>query len=177
MVLLGIRQVVAAVPRARAGDVPRAGRWVDGWPVVDPVEEVTPAPAGSPPPRSPRRADRAAPRRLRRAVSRRSGSRPRSRPDAAWSLTDRPGWLTLHADRATLDRAGATMVGRRQQHHDCRTSARVDPGGGTAGLTIRIDEAHHYDLEVRAAARGSSAGSGRSARCSPSVRCRPGRSS
>ncbi|MFG1885663.1 hypothetical protein [Micromonospora sp. NPDC049102] len=65
---------------------------------------------------------------------------PRSRPDAAWSLTERPGWLTLHAAGTTLDRAGATIVAARQRHHDCRASVRVDPDGGTAGLTLRIDE-------------------------------------
>lgn len=38
--------------------------------------------------------------------------------------------------------------GRRQQHHDCRIQARMDPGTATGGLSIRLDEAHHYDLET-----------------------------
>ncbi|MBF9133755.1 glycoside hydrolase family 43 protein [Plantactinospora sp. S1510] len=123
-------------------------RWVDGWPVVDPVEEVTVAPAGSAPamaaaPGSGARRDdfdgvRLAPYWIS----------PRSRPENSWSLTERSGWLTLRASGATLDRAGATVLGRRQQHHDCRASVRVDPGTGRAGLTLRVDEAHHYDLEV-----------------------------
>ena len=73
---------------------------------------------------------------------------PRSRPSSSWSLTDRPGWLTLRARGATLDRPDATIVGRRQQHHNCRAVTHLDVGSGRAGLTIRIDEAHHYDLEA-----------------------------
>jgi hypothetical protein len=73
---------------------------------------------------------------------------PRSRPDHSWSLTERPGRLTLHATGSTLDRPGHTFIGRRQQHPDCRVTARLDPGAGRAGLSLRIDEAHHYDLEV-----------------------------
>ncbi|MEG3634401.1 beta-xylosidase family glycoside hydrolase [Micromonospora palythoicola] len=72
----------------------------------------------------------------------------RHRPRTSLSLTERPGWLTLHADGTTLDRAGATLVAHRQLHHDCRAAVRVDPGTGRAGLTLRLDEAHHYDLEV-----------------------------
>jgi xylan 1,4-beta-xylosidase len=120
-------------------------RWVDGWPVVGPVQEEMPAPAGitlSPPAKEPAREDFDAGTLSPLWIS------PRSRPDGSWSLTERPGWLTLFAAGPTLDRPGATIVGRRQQHHDCRAGTRVDPGSGRAGLTVRIDEAHHYDLEV-----------------------------
>ena len=72
----------------------------------------------------------------------------RPRPDGSWSLTERPGWLTLTAAGGSLDRAGRTFVGRRRQHADCRAAALLDPGPGRAGLSVRIDEAHHYDLEV-----------------------------
>ncbi|MFC8845949.1 MULTISPECIES: glycoside hydrolase family 43 protein [unclassified Micromonospora] len=124
-------------------------RWVDGWPVVDPVREITAAPAGS----APALAAPADPGAYRddfdAAVLAPGWISPRSRPGAAWSLTARRGWLTLNATGTTLDRAGATIVATRQRHHDCRAGARVDPGGGTAGLTLRIDEAHNYDLEVR----------------------------
>ncbi|MEU7982899.1 glycoside hydrolase family 43 protein [Micromonospora sp. NPDC049081] len=125
-------------------------RWVDGWPVVDPVEELTVAPAGSapagaaPPDPGDHHDDFDATTLAPEWIS------PRRRPADSWSLTARPGWLTLHAEGATLDLAGATIVALRQRHHDCRASVRVDPGDGTAGLTIRIDEAHHYDLEVGA---------------------------
>lgn len=125
-------------------------RWVDGWPAVDPVRELTAAPPGS----APAGAAPAEPGVYRddfdTTVLAPEWISPRHRPDGSWSLTARPGWLTLHATGATLDRAGATIVAVRQRHHDCRVSVRVDPGDGTAGLTIRIDEAHHYDLEVAA---------------------------
>ncbi len=68
---------------------------------------------------------------------------PRERPDAAWSLAERPGWLTLHGPPEFL-------LARRQQHHDCRVRARIDPRGvGDAGLRLRLDDDHHYDVRVR----------------------------
>lgn len=123
-------------------------RWDDGWPVVGPVQEEMPLPPGIAAPERPERPgvrddfDGNGKTLAPQWIS------PRSRPDSSWSLADKPGWLTLFATGPTLDRPGATIVGRRQQHHDCRASTRVDPGTGRAGLTIRIDEAHHYDLEV-----------------------------
>ena len=113
--------------------------WVDGWPVIAPVE------AG--PPRRPVAAERddfAADRLAPMWIS------VRSRPDESWSLRERPGWLTLHATGPSLDRPGATFVGRRQQDPDCRVTVRVDPGTSRCGISVRIDEAHHYDLEVAA---------------------------
>ncbi|NUO99924.1 MAG: glycoside hydrolase family 43 protein [Nonomuraea sp.] len=118
-------------------------RWRDGWPVAGPVEESHAAPAAwHPLPPSPSREDFDAPVLAPCWIS------PRSRPDGSWSLTERPGRLTLHATGDTLDRPGHTFVGRRQQHHDCRVAVRLDPGSGRAGLSVRLDEAHHYDLEV-----------------------------
>ncbi len=74
---------------------------------------------------------------------------PRRRPEGCWSLTERPGRLTLTATGDSLDRPGCTFVGRRQQHHDCRAAASLEPGeAARAGLSVRLDEAHHYDLEV-----------------------------
>jgi beta-xylosidase len=136
MVLLGIRARGAWPPFHVLGRetflVPV--KWVDGWPVVDPVEPG-PAPAWEVD-----HDDFDAPQLGPQWIS------PRSRPSC--SLTERPGWLTLHAAGSTLDRSGAALVARRQQHHDVRVSTRVDAGTGRAGLTLRIDEAHHYDLEV-----------------------------
>ncbi|WP_230415639.1 glycoside hydrolase family 43 protein [Micromonospora tarapacensis] len=150
MVLLGIRAKGQWPPYHVLGRetflVPV--RWVDGWPVVDPVEEVTAAPAGSPPSHA-----AAADPGARRDDFDGAELAPgwislRHRRQESWSLTARPGWLTLHADGTTLDRTGATMVAHRQLHHDCRAAVRVDPGSGRAGLTLRMDEAHHYDLEI-----------------------------
>ncbi|MGP3918044.1 glycoside hydrolase family 43 protein [Nonomuraea sp. 10N515B] len=146
MVLLGTR------PRGHSPDFHVLGRetflipvtWVDGWPVAGPVEERLPAPAAWHPfPEAPARDDFDDETPAACWVS------PRSRPDGSWSLTERPGWLTLHATGPTLDRPGHTFIGRRQQHHDCRVTARLDPGPSSrAGLSVRMDEAHHYDLEV-----------------------------
>lgn len=117
--------------------------WVDGWPRVGPVRERHPAPATwHPVPPPPVRDDFDAPALAPHWIS------PRARPDGSWSLSRRPGWLTLTATGDSLDRPGHTFVGRRQQHPDCRAAASVDPGSGRAGLSVRMDEAHHYDLEV-----------------------------
>ncbi len=117
--------------------------WVDGWPTVGPVRERgrTPGawhPTVPPPSRDDFDDSSLAPHWIS----------PRSRPDGSWSLDTRAGWLTLCATGTTLDRPGHTFIGRRQQHPDCRIAARLDPGSGRAGLTVRLDEAHHYDVEV-----------------------------
>ncbi|MFC7614313.1 hypothetical protein ACFQV2_13005 [Actinokineospora soli] len=56
--------------------------------------------------------------------------------------------MTLHASGSSLDHPGATFLGKRQQFPESRTTARMDPGAARAGLSVRLDEAHHYDLEV-----------------------------
>ncbi|NNN34949.1 glycoside hydrolase family 43 protein [Streptomyces sp. S3(2020)] len=117
--------------------------WVDGWPRAGLVLERHPAPAAwHPVELPPARDDFDAAGLAPHWIS------PRRRPDDSWSLGERPGWLTLRAAGASLDRPGHTFVGRRQQHHDCRFAARLDPGVGRAGLSVRLDEAHHYDIEV-----------------------------
>ncbi|MFI7024034.1 glycoside hydrolase family 43 protein [Micromonospora sp. NPDC049900] len=150
MVLLGIRAKGQWPPYHVLGRetflVPV--RWEDDWPVVDPVQEVTVAPAGSPPALAAPPGPAAYRDDFDAAVLAPEWISLRDRPADAWSLTERPGWLTLRAAGTTLDRAGVTMMARRQQHHDCRAAVRVDPGAGRAGLTVRIDEAHHYDIEV-----------------------------
>ncbi|MEU6537198.1 glycoside hydrolase family 43 protein [Streptomyces sp. NPDC047000] len=117
--------------------------WVDGWPVAGPVELRHPAPAawhpfGPEPVRDDFDAAVLAPQWIS----------PRSRPEGSWSLTERPGRLTLRATGESLDSPGHTFVGRRQQHADCRVTALLEPGAGRAGLSVRVDEAHHYDLEA-----------------------------
>ncbi|MFE9749061.1 glycoside hydrolase family 43 protein [Saccharothrix saharensis] len=117
--------------------------WVDGWPRVGPVKLTERAPgAWHPVEPEPSRDDFDTADLAPRWIS------PYTRPPESWSLTHRPGWLTLHATGPTLDAPGATFVGRRQQHPDCRATARLDPGAGRGGLSVRLDEAHHYDLEV-----------------------------
>ncbi|GAA4004831.1 glycoside hydrolase family 43 protein [Streptomyces plumbiresistens] len=117
--------------------------WVDGWPRVGPVRERHPAPAAwHPLELAPERDDFDAGHLAPYWIS------PRRRPEGTWSLSERPGWLTLHATGDSLDRPGHTFVGRRQQHPQCRVTARLDPGNARAGLSVRLDEAHHYDVEV-----------------------------
>ena len=123
-------------------------RWVDGWPEVDPVHELTIAPEGSTRFPAPARDSDFHHDDFDGTDLEPYWISPRGRPRDCWSLTDRPGWLVLRAAGATLDQCGATVIARRQQHHDCRASARVDAGTARAGLTIRMDEAHHYDFEV-----------------------------
>jgi beta-xylosidase len=118
-------------------------QWADGWPRVGPVGERHPAPdAWHPVELPPERDDFDAGQLAPYWIS------PRSRPEGAWSLSERPGWLTLRATGDSLDRPGHTFLGRRQQHPECRVAARLDPGTARAGLSVRMDEAHHYDVEI-----------------------------
>ncbi len=118
-------------------------RWEGDWPVVDEVTATAPAPGesdASPP--LPARDD------FDEFVLAPSWISPLGLPDGSWSLTQRPGWLTLRATGDTLDRPGCTFVGTRLRHPDSRVSVRLDPGTARAGLSIRRDEAHRYDFEV-----------------------------
>jgi beta-xylosidase len=72
----------------------------------------------------------------------------RTRSPHTTSLAERPGWLVLRAQDPSLDDAQPTFVGRRQQHPCCRVRARVDATAGRGGLSIRVDERHHYELQV-----------------------------
>ncbi|QSB12874.1 glycoside hydrolase family 43 protein [Natronosporangium hydrolyticum] len=112
--------------------------WVDGWPLPEPVVL---APHPDP------------------VLLRDDFDRPRLAPEwvsvrtpaADWSsLSARPGWLVLTGDGSTMDDPRPRFVGRRQQHPVARFSARVDAGAGAGGLSLRIDEDHHYDIEVAA---------------------------
>jgi beta-xylosidase len=117
--------------------------WVDGWPVVG---ELAPTMAAPPWPAHPLPApavrddfdgDALHPRWIW----------VRSRPEVFRSA-DRPGWLTMRARGAGLDSPDVTFVGRRQQHQSCRARTLVDATAGRGGLAVRIDEAHHYEIEA-----------------------------
>jgi beta-xylosidase len=111
-------------------------RWEDGWPVFDPLDTIT-------------------------------GSEPftvdddfdgpsldlewiglRRDPGVLGSTEERPGSVVIHGDGSTMDDMHARFIGRRQQHTTAVFSAAVDPGDGVGGLSLRLDEAHHYDIEV-----------------------------
>jgi len=71
------------------------------------------------------------------------------------------GGLELQPGPETLTEQGATFVGRRQQHHACRATARLDldPADGTeAGLTVFANEDHHYALGVDGGTDGPASG-------------------
>lgn len=156
LVLLGVR------PRGGTPGWHTTGRetylapvtWADGWPAVGEVAPVMAAPPWppSPTPPSPVRDDFGEPRLHPRWIS------LRSRPDECCSVTERQGWLTLHARGGSLDDPGVTFAGRRQQHLSCRARVLADPAEGRGGLAVRLDERHHYEIEaagreVRALAR------------------------
>jgi alpha-N-arabinofuranosidase len=70
-----------------------------------------------------------------------------------WSLSDHPGHLTLYGSPLTLDDpASPAFVGRRQQHFRCTMSAGLifEPATDNeeAGLTVLMNEKHHYDLVI-----------------------------
>ena len=112
-------------------------RWRDGWPVVG---DLSLAPPTSPLP--PQRYDFDASALQPQWLS------PRDRPEQHYGTKERPGWLTLHARSSSLDDPGIVFLGRRQQHLSCRVRTLVDPSAGRGGLAIRLDEAHHYEIEA-----------------------------
>jgi beta-xylosidase len=70
------------------------------------------------------------------------------------SLTERPGWLVLTADGSTMADPRPVWVGRRQQHEVFEATAVVDASQGCGGLSLRIDEDNHLDVEVDGLAEG-----------------------
>lgn len=68
---------------------------------------------------------------------------PRSRP--ALSLIE--SRLVLRcAEEDVMDSRLPCFIGRRQQHPYVRVRTRAE---GAGGLSVRMDERHHYDVEVR----------------------------
>ncbi len=117
--------------------------WVDGWPQVDPIElSVNRRPPG------PVEAVRAEPREdFDGATLDPRWVAVRQPPATISSLDGRPGWLTVHGSDATLDSPLPVLVGRRQQHEQCRASALVDEEGASeAGLCLYLDPGHHYEV-------------------------------
>src|SRR5690625_3194627 len=69
----------------------------------------------------------------------------------SWSLTEKTGSLTLHGQANTLnDSESPTFVGRRQQHFNCEISSLIEFNpvneGEEAGLTVFMNENHHYEI-------------------------------
>ncbi|MDX3633186.1 glycoside hydrolase family 43 protein [Streptomyces europaeiscabiei] len=121
--------------------------WVDGWPVVGELSTVMPAPPWplQPPAAAPERRDDFDVTELSpHWIS------LRRRPSEDCTTKERPGWLTLRARGGSLDDADVTFVGRRQRHRSCRVRTLVDAAEGQGGLAVRLDESHHYSVEVTA---------------------------
>jgi xylan 1,4-beta-xylosidase len=119
--------------------------WVDGWPVIAPLElEVPTRPPGDPDPVTwTGRDDFDGPVLAPTWIAVR-----RSPTDFA-STVERPGSLTLAGTEATLDDDYPVLLARRQQHHLCRARACVDPSTATeAGLAVYHDELSHYRVAV-----------------------------
>ena len=145
--------------------------WVDGWPVVGPLElEMPQRPPGKAlvivdEVRDDFDGDVLHPRWV-------SVRRPL---DEVCSLTARPGWLTVVGADTTLDDPNPAFVGRRQQHHACRATVVDADGEAEAGLVLRMDELAHYAVAVRGKRSWLALGSGRSPRSWRRPPGRPGR--
>ncbi|MFF4659111.1 glycoside hydrolase family 43 protein [Streptomyces sp. NPDC001381] len=120
--------------------------WADGWPVVGELSSSPPAPSWPlrPPAALPDRDDFDLSELAPHWVS------LRHRPPEACTTKEKAGWLTLHARGGSLDDTDVTFTGRRQQHTSCRVRALVDAADGRGGLAVRLDERHHYAIEVSA---------------------------
>jgi xylan 1,4-beta-xylosidase len=71
----------------------------------------------------------------------------------SWSLTDRPGYLTLYGSSISLDDVDSpAFVGRRQQHFDCNVSTSLEfsptEEGEEAGLTVFMNNRFHYEIAL-----------------------------
>lgn len=131
----------------------------DGWPIVNGDGTITPRMEVKTLPQQPWpsesvRDDFAAPRLDLR------WSFVRNLDDARWSMTERPGWLRLKGSTVTLDDTDfpPVFLGRRQQHQDAEAVTRLDfkPAreGEEAGISLRQNERHHYEMGVRRGADG-----------------------
>lgn len=71
----------------------------------------------------------------------------------SWSLTDRPGFLTLYGSSTSLNDLGLqAFVSRRQQHFDCKVSTFLEfsptEEREEAGLTVFMNERFHYEIAL-----------------------------
>ncbi|MDX3661543.1 glycoside hydrolase family 43 protein [Streptomyces sp. ID05-26A] len=74
----------------------------------------------------------------------------RDRSEQHCTTAERAGWLTLHARGSGMDDPAVVFAGQRQRHRSCRVRTLLDPADGTGGLAVRLDEDHHYEIEVAA---------------------------
>ncbi|WP_043671084.1 glycoside hydrolase family 43 protein [Streptomyces xylophagus] len=149
MVLLGMRPrglTRAFSPMGRETFVTSVCWAADGWPVVEPVHLTEPRP-----PVSWHHDFDGCPLGPEWVAIRRA-------PSDVASTSEVPGVLRLHADGSDMNSKRPVFVGVRQEHEEASFTAELDVSAGAGGLTVRMDEHHHYDIEadaetVRARAR------------------------
>lgn len=126
--------------------------WKDGWPIVNGGQRIglemeSPAWQPQPWPAAAGRDDFDQPT-LALAWNFRRNPVP-----ASWSLTERPGYLRLRGSAITLDdQDAATFIGQRQRHFFCEASTWLEfepeRDGDEAGLTVLMNDGHHYEVAV-----------------------------
>jgi alpha-N-arabinofuranosidase len=152
MVCLGVRPV-GGWPRHHLGRETFLAPLVwsdDGWPALGGTGRVEMRAERPALPRSP---GRSAPVRddFERPTLGPQWNTLRTPLSSATYLSESPGSLVLHGEAATLDEPGVVFVGRRQQHFACTAAACLifEPGASDeAGLTVRMNEDHHYEIGV-----------------------------
>ncbi|MBU4377032.1 MAG: glycoside hydrolase family 43 protein [Candidatus Omnitrophica bacterium] len=70
-----------------------------------------------------------------------------------WPLSERPGFIRLTGSAVTLDDFDSpAFIGRRQRHFNCRVQASLsfspENENEEAGLTVFMNERHHYEIAV-----------------------------
>ncbi|WP_460945271.1 glycoside hydrolase family 43 protein [Okibacterium endophyticum] len=67
-------------------------------------------------------------------------------------FSTRPGWMSLPGRPPNLDDPHPSFLGRRQQHHNFSAAVKVDFDprrvDDEAGLTVRMNESHHFEIAV-----------------------------
>jgi len=138
MIVLGVRPLgsgLAFSPLGRETFVTTV-EWVDGWPLVAPVELAP---------------------RDEVFEERFSLTSPEEVSEAGWLAVAAPPTDLMRIDEGGvlmgrgegLDALRPVFVGRRQRHLDSDTSIRVAPGDGVGGLGMRFDERSHVSLTAR----------------------------
>ncbi|MFC4809618.1 glycoside hydrolase family 43 protein [Paenibacillus sp. GCM10023250] len=124
----------------------------DGWPIIGDAGTIGETmPAGNLPLRP--RTEEAAREDFDREALAPCWNFLRSPDPRNWSLTSKPGSLTLFGSEATLNDAGiVAFVGRRQQHFSFRARAHLtfapERDGEEAGLAVYMNERFHYEIAI-----------------------------
>ena len=153
MVLLGVRSNTGYTNMGRESFLVPVD-WSGKWPVVNPNGRKARVENEVPLPRLPLSAERA------QSVRDNFENTPlgpqwnwiRTPHTPWWSLTDRPGWLTLHLrPEQVLDKSNPSFVGMRQEQARCEASTRLDfmpVATECAGLAVLRSRTAAFQLVV-----------------------------